>query len=52
MAKILPKIEFGDRKVWGLHQPDCDLIGTDVLCRESRLAGLASKCDGMVDFVI
>jgi len=29
-----------------------DHISLSDLCRESRLVGLSSKCDGMVDFVI
>ena len=38
-----------------IHQgmlEEFDRITLSDLCREARLAGLSSKCDGMVDFVI
>jgi Rrf2 family protein len=45
---VLPMIEK-------LHQDmfaQLDRVTLGDLCREARLAGLSSKCDGMVDFVI
>ena len=45
---VLPMVE----RVHQLMLAEFDRISLGDLCRESRLAGLASKCDGMVDFVI
>jgi Rrf2 family protein len=45
---VLPMI---DRVHHGLFE-DLDRITLGDLCRESRIAGLTSHCDGIVDFVI
>jgi Rrf2 family protein len=45
---VLPMIEKVHQQMFS----DLDRITLADLCREARLAGLSSKCDGMVDFVI
>jgi Rrf2 family iron-sulfur cluster assembly transcriptional regulator len=45
---VLPMVE----RVHQQMLAEFDRINLGDLCRESRMAGLASKCDGMVDFVI
>ncbi|MEA2755161.1 MAG: Rrf2 family transcriptional regulator, iron-sulfur cluster assembly transcription factor [Aliidongia sp.] len=45
---VLPMVERVHQQMLG----EFDRISLGDLCRESRMAGLASKCDGMVDFVI
>ncbi len=45
---VLPMIE----EVHHAMFQQLDRITLADLCRQSRLAGLSSKCDGMVDFVI
>jgi Rrf2 family protein len=45
---VLPMVE----RVHQIMFAELDRITLSDLCRESRLAGLTSKCDGMVDFVI
>ena len=45
---VLPMIETAHQAMFAQF----DRITLADLCREARLAGLSSKCDGMVDFVI
>jgi Rrf2 family iron-sulfur cluster assembly transcriptional regulator len=45
---VLPMIERAQSKLFD----DLDHVTLGDLCRESRLAGLSSKCDGIMDFVI
>ncbi len=45
---VLPMVE----RVHHQMLTEFDRISLTDLCREARLAGLSSKCDGMVDFVI
>jgi Rrf2 family protein len=45
---VLPMVE----RVHQLMLAEFDRVSLTDLCRDSRLAGLRGKCDGMVDFVI